>query len=252
MEEKNEHIEGFLNLLKEDHNNAYEKINQSLLKDISKIAELSGINRQDPLIDELINGINKRLEKGDKNQITDLFIYFQKFHTNNEEPVSIPSKICISIGKLFTNKNLEYTARNVYSQDGIEGTSALLFLILLAKFFEYHRPYVLNFIKENFKGFSQNQKTECVFQLKNYLPDDEIAQQIISDSGISEYKLIFSTEEDSTSKPITFKLSNEGNGKNGNLPKEQRNQTYSFEKTKSIFEKEKQKSKPAWWQFWKK
>lgn len=48
---------------------------------------------------------------------------------------------------------------------------------------DHHTPYVLNSIKENFKGFSKNKKTECVFQLKEALPENDIAQEIIKDSG---------------------------------------------------------------------
>jgi hypothetical protein len=143
----------------------------------------------------------------DLNQVTEIFIYCQSFLSSNEEPLPIPSQLCISVGKLFTNANLHYTATKVYSGDEIEGGCALSFLGYLAMH-ENHTPWVLHFINENFKGFSHNKKTECIFQLKETLPDNEIAKQIIKDSGITEYRLIFSTQTDSTSKPITFQIDN--------------------------------------------
>ena len=174
------------------------------------------------------------------------------FFTTNENPLPTPSILCINIGKLFTEENLHYVATKVYSKDEIEGGSALSFLGYLA-LQEHHKNYILNFIKDNFEGLSQNKKTECVFQLKQYLPDDEIAKIIVNNSGITEYKLTFSTEEDSTSRPITFKLGTVIDDKIVNS-----NEDSNFPKTDNFVEniipaaiEEKLKSNSPWWQFWK-
>lgn len=99
-------------------------------------------------------------------------------------------------------------------------------------------PYqlLLNFIKENFSGFSQNKKTECVFQIKEILPDNEIAKQIIKDSGITKYELVFSTEVDSSSKPVTFKIENAN--------KEMEISLNNVKKESNL--------KSPWWKFWSK
>ena len=174
------------------------------------------------------------------------------FFTTNEDPLPTPSILCINIGKLFEEKNLHYTASKVYSSDEVEGGSALSFLGYLA-LHEHHKSYVLTFIKENFEGFSQNKKTELVFQLKNYLPDDTVAKEIVERSGITEYKLVFSTEEDSSSRPITFRFKNnkfnEVNKPNENLKSTNIESDKEITRTKS--NNEKIEVKTPWWQFWK-
>lgn len=168
-----------------------------------------------------------------------MFIYCQSFLSTNEEPLPLPSQLCIAIGKLFTHHNLHYTASKVYSDDEIDGGSALSFLGYLTMH-EQHTSYVLNFIKENFTGFSQNKKTECVFQLKEILPENEIAKQIIEDSGITKYELTFSTEEDSISRPVTFKRDN--------LKKADNNVKQNLEGQNSNHQEPKPKL--PWWKFW--
>ena len=255
MEKNNEHLEGFLNILKENHNNSVEKVNMSLYDDICQTAEI--IDRAESETEEkaIKDSLRERFKNVDLNQVTDLYIYNQMFFTSNEDPLPTPSILCINIGKLFTEQNLHYIATKVYSNDEIEGGCALSFLGYLALLENegtyIHRDYVLSFIKDNFEGFSQNKKTECVFQLKNYLSDDVIAQQIINDSGITEYILTFSTEEDSSSIPITFKFNNdkiEKSSESLKTTKVESNKENTI--TKSI--NEKLELKAPWWQFWKK
>ena len=258
MKNNNEHLEGFLNILKENHNNSVEKVNMSLYDDICQTAEILERTESENEKKAIKDSLRERFKNVNLNQVTDLFIYNQMFFTSNEDPLPTPSILCINIGKLFTKQNLHYIATKVYSNDEIEGGCALSFLGYLALLENegtyIHRNYVLNFIKDNFEGFSQNKKTECVFQLKNYLSDDKIAQQIINNSGITEYRLTFSTEEDSSSRPITFKFEI---GKNEEI--EQSNEVLNSSKTESTREinvskktDEKVKINSPWWQFWKK
>lgn len=239
-ENKNNHFEGFLNILNEQHNNAVEGINMSLFDDITKTAEVIEKTKDETVKKEIIENLRKRFKNVDLNQVTDLFIYNQCFFTSNENPLPMPSVLCISIGKLFSEENLHYTASKIYSKDEIEGGCALSFLGYLAMY-EHHKSYVLNFIKENFEGFSQNKKTECVFQLKQCLPDDEIAKQIINDSGITKYELIFSTETDASSTPITFKIE-----------KHTEDFVSKTEPLKKNIEIPVKEEKLSWWKFWKK
>lgn len=227
---KIDHNVEFKKLVIEHHRNAFASINQELYNEIIKTTEIISGTKENVKIKEIIDKLTERFKNEDLNQITNLFIYCQRFLSSNEEPLSLPSQLCIAIGKLFTNKNLHYTASKIYSEDEIDGGCALSFLGHLAMH-EQHTSYVLNFIKENFKGFSKNKKTECVFQLKETLPENEIAKQIIKDSGITKYELIFSTEEDATSTPITFMLDNFENKDN--------NSKQNFEEHKS-----------PWWKFW--
>ena len=222
-------LDKFQETLEQQHENAIKDVNNALLNDILKTAKIVEENENETNLKEIISGLRERFKNEDLNQVTEIFIYCQSFLSSNEEPLPMPSQLCISIGKLFTNANLHYTASKVYSKDEIESGGALSFLGYLAMH-EYHTSYILNFINENFKGFSNNKKTECVFQLKETLPDNEIAKQIIKDSGITEYKLIFSTETDSTSKPITFRVENIENSPKTSV----------------------QESKLPWWKFWSK
>jgi hypothetical protein len=222
-------LDKFQEILEQQHENAIKDVNNALLNDILKTAKIVEENEDEKNLKEIISNLCERFKNEDLNQVTEIFIYCQSFLSSNEEPLPMPSQLCISIGKLFTNENLHYTASRVYSKDEIEGGCALSFLGYLAMH-EHHTPYVLNFINANFKGFSHNKKTECVFQLKEVLPDNEIAKQIIADSGITEYKLIFSTETDSTSKPITFQIENIENSLKTGV----------------------QESKLPWWKFWSK
>ena len=257
MEDNNKALDGFLKILKEQEEKNVRKINENLYDDICRTAEIVNKTENESEVKEIKNKLLERFKNVDLNQVTDLFIYNQMFFTTNENPLPTPSILCINIGKLFTEENLHYIATKVYSSDELEGGCALSFLGYLALIENegtyIHRNYVLNFIKDNFEGFSQNKKTECVFQLKKYLSDDKIAQQIIAESGITEYVLTFSTEEYSTSKPITFKLRKEGNSKNENSTEEPLSKkTDDFENTKTTVINKKSQNKLPWWQFWKK
>lgn len=208
MEENNNALDSFLKILKEQEEKIVSNINQELYDDICKTAEILDKTENETEVKEIKNKLIDKFKNVDLNQVTDLFIYNQMFFTTNENPLPTPSILCINIGKLFEEENLHYTASKVYSNDEVEGGSALSFLGYLA-LHEHHKSYVLTFLKENFEGFSQNKKTELVFQLKNYLPDDTLAKEIVENSGITEYRLTFSTEEDSSSRPITFKFNND-------------------------------------------
>jgi len=234
-------LEEFQRILLQQQENANKSINQELCDDILKTAKIIEGTKDKSNPKEIVDNLRERFKNEDLNQVVNLFIYYQSFLSTNEEPLPLPSQLCIAIGKLFNYENLHYTASKVYSDDEIEGGSALSFLGYLA-IHEQHTPYVLNFIKENFKGFSNNKKTECVFQLKETLPENEIAKQIIKDSGITKYELVFSTEEDSTSIPITFKKDNFVN---------------EYDNTKQSFQNPKpniqvSKTKLPWWKFWSK
>lgn len=229
MENNNSHLEGFLKILKEQHTNSIETVNKSLYEDICNASVIFEKTDDSATKKEIIEKLRERFKDSDLNQVTDIFIYCQSFLSSNENRLPMPSMLCIAIGKSFTKGNLYYTASKVYSNDEVEGDCALFFLVYLAMH-EHHTSYVLNFIKENFKGFSQNKKTECVFQLKEVLPDNETAIQIIKDSGITEYKLIFGTNIDSTSKPITFQKQKNKNSSKTNI--------------------QEPKSNLPWWKFW--
>lgn len=256
MEENNNALEGFLKILKEQEEMIVSNINQKLYDDICRTAEIVDKTEDESEAKEIKNKLLERFKNVDLNQVTDLFIYNQMFFTTNEDPLPTPSILCINIGKLFNEENLHYTATKVYSNDEVEGGSALSFLGYLA-LHDHHKSYVLNFIKENFEGFSQNKKTELVFQLKNYLLDDTIAKEIVENSGITEYRLTFSTEEDSSSSPITFKFnynkideSNEVDKSNKNLKSTKVESNKENTPSNSI--NEKLEVKTPWWQFWKK
>ncbi|SHH21634.1 hypothetical protein SAMN05421866_2262 [Chryseobacterium oranimense] len=236
------HLEEFQKIVLQQHENANKNINKELYDEILKTAEI--IEKSDRSnTKEILNKLRERFKNEDLNQVTDIFIYCQNFLSTNEEPLPLPSQLCIAIGKLFTNENLHYTSSKVYSDDQIDGGSALSFLVYLAMH-EKHTPYVLDFIKENFKGFSRNKKTECVFQLKETLPENEIAQQIIKDSGITKYELIFSTEEDSISTPVTFKMDH--------FEKADDNVKQDSQDLKSNISVPETKTKSQWWKFWAK
>lgn len=255
MENNNEHLEGFINILKENHNNSVKKINMSLYNDICQTAEIIDRAESETEKKAIKDSLQERFKNIDLNQVTELYIYNQMFFTSNEDPLPTPSILCINIGKLFTEQNLHYIATKVYSNDEVESGCALSFLGYLAllenKGTYIHRNYVLSFIKDNFEGFSQNKKTECVFQLKNYFSDDEIAQQIINDSGITKYILTFSTEEDSSSRPITFKFNNDKIEKSSESLKRSKVES-NKENTIAKSISEKLELKAPWWQFWKK
>lgn len=236
-ENKTNLLEEFQKILSQQHENAKKSINKELYNEILKTAEIIDGKKEKTDTKEIVDKLRERFKNEDLNQVTDLFIYCQGFLSTNEIPLPLPSQLCIAIGKLFTEKNLHYTASKVYSDDEIDGGSALSFLGYLAMH-EKHLSYVLNFIKENFKGFSKNKKTECVFQLKETLPENEIAKQIIKNSGITKYELTFSTEEDATSTPITFMTNNFG--------KEDNNSKKNFQNVKPNAEE----TKSPWWKFW--
>jgi hypothetical protein len=256
MEENNNALEGFLNILKQQEDRVVENINKTLYDDVCRTAEILDKTKNESERKAIKENLRERFKNIGLNQVTDLFIYNQMFFTTNENPLPTASALCINIGKLFTQENLHYAATKVYSSDEVEGGAALSFLVYLAILENegtyIHRDYVLNFIKENFNGFSQNKKTECVFQLKNYLSDDKIAQQIISDSGITEYKLVFSTGEDSSSKPITFKFKNEKNDYEKQLISDSKISIQSNKKENINNTEEIKNPKYHWWQFWKK
>jgi hypothetical protein len=212
-ENKNNPLDKFQEILEQQHNDGIKDLNNALYNDILKTAKIIEENEDKTNLKDIISNLCERFKNENLNQVTDIFIYSQSFLSRNEDPLPMPSQLCISIGKLFTNENLHYTASKVYSKDEIDGGCALSFLGYLAMH-ENNEPYVFSFIKENFKGFSQNKKTECVFQLKEIFPDNEIAKQIVENSGITKYELIFSTESDSSSKPVTFQIENIENSPN--------------------------------------
>ncbi|WP_293789409.1 hypothetical protein [uncultured Pedobacter sp.] len=222
-------LDGFLGILKEQHGKSAENINTALYEDIVNTAEVVKMTEDDAVRTQVLASLRNRFKDEDLNQVSDVFIYCQRFLSANEDPLPMASQLCISIGKLFTNENLHYAAGKVYSGDETESGAALSFLGYLA-LIDQHTLYVLNFIKENFAGFSQNNKVTCVFQLKEILPDNEIARQIVADSGITRYELSFSTDTDSSSKPITFQIGEVDESINSG--------------------REELKPKRQWWRFW--
>lgn len=204
-ENKNTHWEEFQKALNQEHKKALEGLNIDLYKDISKTAEIVRSSQDRIVLKEIIDSLRERFKYEDLNQVTDIFIYCQAHLSSNEEPFPIPSQLCVSIGKLFSNKNLHYIASKIYSEDQIESGCALSFLGYLA-ILDKHTSYVLDFIKDNFDGFSPNNKMECVFQLKKTLPDNAVSKQIVEDSRITEYELRFDASTDSLSRPITFQI----------------------------------------------
>lgn len=232
MSENNQSpLDGFLGILKQQHEKSIENINMALYDDIVNTTELIEGTKDEDVRKEAVASLRNRFKNENLNQVTDIFIYCQRFLSENENPLPMPSQLCVSIGKLFTHENLHYAASKIYSPDETESGAALSFLGYLA-LIEQHTFYVLNFIKENFAGFSQNNKTTCVFQLKEILPDHKIAKQIVADSGITKYELSFSTSTDSSSVPITFQIGNIDNSANTRV--------------------EELKAKRPWWQFWSK
>jgi hypothetical protein len=252
-ENKKNHFDQVQKFLNQQHKSVEQGINKALLNDILQTAEVIEENNDETKQKEIITDLKDRFKKEDLNQLTDIFNYCQSFFSTNEEPLPLPSQLCISVGKLFTNENLHYTAGKVYSKDEITGGCALSFLVYLAMY-EHHTDYVLNFIKGNFEVLSQNKKTECIFQLKQTVPDNEVAKQIIKDSGITEYKLIFSTEVDSTSKPITFRIDNIENNLKTSTQQIRLTETVTSQ-TENIAESHMAnvpESKLPWWKFWSK
>jgi hypothetical protein len=176
MEDKKSPLDQFQEILEQQHKNATRSVNDNLLNVILKTAKIVEENKDETKLKEIISDLRERFKNENLNQVTEIFKYCQSFLSTNEDPLPTPSQLCISIGKLFTNENLHYTASKVYSKDEIEGGCALSFLGYLAMH-EHHTDYILSFINGNFEGFSKNKKTECVFQLKEALPDNEIAKQ---------------------------------------------------------------------------
>lgn len=230
-EQKRNPLDEFLKILEQQHKDSIENVNNTLYNDILDTAKIVEETKDKSNLKEIVSNLRERFKNEDLNQVTDIFIYCQSFLSSNEKPLPMPSQLCISIGQLFTNENLHYTASKVYSKNEIEGDCALSFLGYLAMHV-HNEPYVLSFIKENFKGFSPNKKTQCVFQLKEILPDNEFAKQIVEKSGMTEHILSFSTEENSTSKPITFQIDNIVSSPSTNF--------------------HEPKSQLPWWKFWSK
>ncbi|RZK59832.1 MAG: hypothetical protein EOO91_03800 [Pedobacter sp.] len=226
--DKKSPLDQFLGILEQQHKNSIQNVNKDLYNEILNAAKMIEEDKDESNLKRIINNLRERFKNENLNQVTDIFIYCQSFLSSNEDHLPMSSQLCISVGKLFNSENLHYTASKVYSQDELESGCALSFLGYLAMH-DHHTPYVLSFIKENFEGFSQNKKTECVFQLKEILPDNEMAKQIVKESDITKHELIFSTETDSTSKPIKFQIENKP-------------QTIAQEP----------KSKLPWWKFWSK
>jgi len=207
-------LEGFLEIAREDRRRSREKINENLLEQILRTSEeFDKVQSNELKRKNVVNELRTRLKGTDLNEVFEIYIYCQKFMSTNEVPVPTPSILCINVGKNFTHKNLHEVASRIYIGEQIESGCALTYLIYLA-IYDEHSSYVLDFIKDNFEGFSHNNKTDCVFLLKDLLPDNEVAQQIVNDSGIVERKLIFSSSVESSSKPITFKLGNHENENN--------------------------------------
>ncbi|MBO9584613.1 MAG: hypothetical protein J7574_10695 [Flavobacterium sp.] len=254
-ENKKSPFEGFQEILEQQHSNAIGNINNVLYNDIFETAKIVENNNEELDLGEILGNLRERFKNEDLNQVTEIFIYSQSFLSTNEDPLPMTSQLCISIGKLFTNKNLHYTASKVYSKDEIEGGCALSFLVYLAMH-EQHTSYILSFIKENFEGFSQNEKTKCVFQLRDVLPDNEIAAQIVKNSGITKYELTFSTEVESISRPITFQIENSQNNtkvkvEEQNLKNEEpiiKVEEPSLKKKNVLSDETKSKK---WFEFWK-
>lgn len=247
MEENKKGLfEGFQEILEQQHSNAIGNINNVLLNDILETAKTVENNNGKLDLSEILGNLREKFKNEDLNQVTEIFIYSQSFLSSNEDPLPMSSQLCISIGKLFTNKNLHYTASKVYSKDEIEGGCALSFLVYLAMH-EHHTSYILSFIQENFEGFSQNEKTKCVFQLRDALPDNEIAMQIVNNSGITKYELTFSTEVESISKPITFQIENNEDSTNVKVEELKAEKSNLIEKN-ALSDKPKSKK---WFEFWK-
>jgi hypothetical protein len=247
-ENKKSPFEGFQEILEQQQSNAIGKINSVLFNDILETAKIIENNNGNLDLSETLRNLRERFKNEDLNQVTEIFIYSQSFLSTNEDPLPMSSQLCISIGKLFTNKNLHYTASKVYSKDEIEGGCALSFLVYLA-IHEQHTSYILSFIKDNFEGFSQNEKTKCVFQLRDALPDNEIATQIVKNSGITKYELTFSTEVESISKPITFQIENNEDSADTKIEESE----LKFEEP-NLIEKDAISSNPKskkWFEFWK-
>ena len=108
MKNNNEHLEGFLNILKENHNNSVEKVNMSLYDDICQTAEILERTESENEKKAIKDSLRERFKNVNLNQVTDLFIYNQMFFTSNEDPLPTPSILCINIGKLFTKQKLTF------------------------------------------------------------------------------------------------------------------------------------------------
>ena len=198
-------LDRFQQIVEENHNKAKMTINRTLINEIQNAALMLSKTDNKELRKEIVENLLERFKNEDLNQVTEIFIYSQCYWSTNEDPIPIQSRLCISLGKLFTESNLYYTASKIYTEESVRDSCALKFLIYLA-YHVQHTDYVLDFIKGNYGGLYINLKTECVFALKESLPDNEIAQQIIRDSGITKYSLTFNTIDDTRSKPIKFKL----------------------------------------------
>lgn len=118
-------LEEFQKILSQQHENANKSINKELYNEILKTAEIIEDAKEKVDTKEIVDKLRERFKNEDLNQVTDLFIYCQDFLSTNEEPLPMPSQLCIAIGKLFTNKNLHYTASKVYNEDEIYGGRAL-------------------------------------------------------------------------------------------------------------------------------
>lgn len=236
-------LNDFQEFLGQQHQNAVKGINRALFDDIVNTAKNIEENKGVINLKEVVDELRERFKNEDLNQVTDIFIYSQCFLSSNEEPLPRTSQLCINIGKLFDESNLNYIIEKIYTDGEVESGSALSFLGYLA-LYDNHTSYVLNFIKENFEGFSRNKKTECVFQLKEIFPDNPIVQQIIEESGIKEYTLVFSTGVEGTSTPVTYKMNNVPVNIGDSL---ESNDADNSNQDKEINE---HKPKQSWWKFW--
>lgn len=250
MEEKNKTPwDEFLEIRNQHHQHVIEKINQDLYQDIIMVANSIEETEDNSNFQENIDQLRERIKEENLNQVIDIFIYCQSFLSTNEDQVPMPSQLCIAIGKLFTNKNLHNVASKIYTEDKTASDCALSFLVYLAMY-DHHVPYILNFIQENFKGFSANKKTNCVFLLKEMLPDHKAANEIIEKSGITERVIIFGTEIDSTSKPITFKFEEADKKSFQNVEDEVKSVSFKIEDTNKELNDNIHESKSPWWKFW--
>jgi hypothetical protein len=228
----------FDNILKENHKKAYSNINTSLYNEIVKASNKIEGTEDENLVAETVKNLRERFKEEDLNQVTNIFIYCQRFLSTNDNHVPMPSQLCLSLGRLFTEENLHYAAAKVYNEDQMVSGCALSFVGYLGMV-DIHTSYVLQFIEENFEGFSPNNKTECIFQLKATLKDNKTAQEIIAKSGITEYRLQFGTDSNSISTPVKF-----------NLTSASKNDTNKATPPEKIPNQEVPKTPKPWWKFW--
>lgn len=200
----NENIENFKKFLEEQDAAQKADLDLDLYEFIqSRMSKLASGSEDVAKDIAILTEIQEKAETvSNANSLIDIYFYEGEFnHFSDIKEMTMQSALAMT-SSIFKNENFTYLEETILSNKELRGELALEFLLKLGSE-EVHQHRVLNFVAQNFKGFSDNQRTKGSLLLKERYKHVLGAQKILNANPATEYKLEYrSKPTKSNSEPI--------------------------------------------------